>query len=69
MQHNILVIGGTGKTGKRVVNLLKELGHNVRIGSRSASPAFNWHQPEGWAKALEGVDKVYITYQPDMEVT
>ena len=40
----------------------------MRIGSRSASPAFNWHQPEGWAKALEGVDKVYITYQPDLAV-
>ena len=66
--ENILVIGGTGKTGKRVVNLLKELGHNVRIGSRSASPAFNWHQPEGWKQALEGMDKVYITYQPDLAV-
>ncbi len=66
--ENILVIGGTGKTGKRVVHLLEELGQNVRIGSRSASPAFDWHQPEGWAKALEGMDKVYITYQPDLAV-
>ena len=66
--ENILVIGGTGKTGKRVVHLLEELGRNVRIGSRSASPAFDWHQPEGWAKALEGMDKVYITYQPDLAV-
>lgn len=66
--ENILVIGGTGKTGKRVVHLLEELGQNVRIGSRSASPAFDWHKPEGWAKALEGMDKVYITYQPDLAV-
>jgi len=66
--ENILVIGGTGKTGKRVVHLLEELGHNVRIGSRTASPAFDWHQSEGWAQALEGMDKVYITYQPDLAV-
>ncbi|WP_350287396.1 NAD(P)H-binding protein [uncultured Croceitalea sp.] len=66
--ENILVIGGTGKTGKRIVHLLEELGQNVRIGSRSASPAFDWHQPEGWAQALEGMDKVYITYQPDLAV-
>ncbi len=66
--ENILVIGGTGKTGKRVVHLLEELGHNVRIGSRSASPAFDWHQPEGWSQALEDMDKVYITYQPDLAV-
>ncbi|QLG45858.1 NmrA family NAD(P)-binding protein [Costertonia aggregata] len=66
--ENILVIGGTGKTGKRVVHLLEELGQNVRIGSRSASPSFDWHQPAGWAQALEGIDKVYITYQPDLAV-
>ena len=66
--ENILVIGGTGKTGKRVVHLLEELGQNVRVGSRSASPAFDWHRPEGWAQALEGIDKVYITYQPDLAV-
>lgn len=66
--EKILVIGGTGKTGKRVVTRLEELGHIVRIGSRSASPAFDWHQPDGWAQALEGIDKVYITYQPDLAV-
>ena len=68
MKKNILVIGGTGKTGKRIVKLLGEKGHNIRIGSRSATPAFDWHQPEGWAAALEGMESVYITYQPDLAV-
>ena len=68
MKQNILVIGGTGKTGKRIVNLLVEQGHNVRKGSRSGSPAFDWHQPEGWARALDGMQSVYITYQPDLAV-
>lgn len=68
MKQNILVIGGTGKTGKRIVNLLNNLGHNVRVGSRGGSPAFDWHQPEGWPAAVEGIDRIYITYQPDLAV-
>ncbi len=68
MKQNILIIGGTGKTGKRIVNILNEQGHNVRVGSRSATPAFDWHQPEGWAAVLEGMDSIYITYQPDLAV-
>ncbi len=66
--ENILVIGGTGKTGKRIVAHLETLGHNVRIGSRNATPAFDWHRPDGWGAALEGMQKVYITYQPDLAV-
>ncbi len=66
--ENILVIGGTGKTGRKIVSLLSALGHNVRIGSRSAIPSFDWHEPENWSEALEGMDKVYITYQPDLAV-
>lgn len=65
---NFLVIGGTGKTGRRVVDALQQQGHNVRIGSRSATPAFDWNQPNTWDAALEGMDGVYITYQPDLAV-
>ncbi len=68
MKHKVLVIGGTGKTGRKVAQKLVELGQEVRIGSRSAEPAFDWHNPDGWDKALEGMDKVYITFQPDLAV-
>ena len=68
MKQNILVIGGTGKTGKRIVNLLNQLGHNVRVGSRSGNPAFDWHDPDGWTEAVEGMEAIYITYQPDLAV-
>lgn len=67
-QSNILVIGGTGKTGCKVVDKLTKAGHKVRIGSRSASPSFDWDDPETWANALQGIDKVYITFQPDLAV-
>ena len=68
MESNILVIGGTGKTGRKVVQGLKEAGHKVRIGSRSASPAFDWDQPKTWSGSLQGMEKVYITFQPDLAV-
>jgi uncharacterized protein YbjT (DUF2867 family) len=68
MKSNILVLGGTGKTGKRIVERLNNLGHYVRIGSRNSNPSFDWHNPAGWPKVLEGMEKVYITYQPDLAV-
>lgn len=68
MKNNILVIGGTGKTGRKVAQRLTNLGHNVRIGSRSASPAFDWHQPEGWTDVLQNVERMYVTFQPDLAV-
>ncbi|MEV8536704.1 NAD(P)H-binding protein [Streptomyces sp. NPDC051211] len=61
-----LVIGGTGKTGRRVAEKLTAQGHPVRIGSRSGAPAFDWNEPATWAPALEGVDRVYVTYHPDL---
>ena len=61
-----LVIGGTGKTGKRVADQLIQKGHEVRIGSRTAIPAFDWDRESGWDAALEGVSSIYITYSPDL---
>lgn len=66
--QKILVLGGKGKTGRKVAQKLIEMGHNVRIGSRSAIPAFDWENPTTWAPALEDMDAVYITYQPDLAV-
>jgi len=63
-----LVLGGTGKTGRRVAERLAAAGLPYRLGSRSANPAFDWENPAGWAKALIGVDAVYISYYPDLAV-
>ena len=60
-----LVLGGTGKTGRRVVERLEARGLPVRVGSRSGEPPFDWEKPETWAPALEGVGAVYLTYYPD----
>ena len=63
-----LVLGGKGKTGSRVAERLTKLGKTIRIGSRSEKPSFDWENPETWARALEGMDTVYITFQPDLAV-
>ena len=54
----VLVLGGTGKTGRRVVERLQARGLAVRIGSRSGAPPFDWEDPATWAPALEGVGAV-----------
>ena len=63
-----LVIGSTGKTGRRVADRLEHLGICVRHGSRTADIPFDWEDPQTWAPALAGVDKVYLTYYPDLAV-
>lgn len=68
-EKRFLIIGGKGKTGRRVVERLQNQGYsNIRIGSRSESPAFDWENPATWQKVIEGNDTVYITYQPDLAI-
>lgn len=61
-----LVLGGTGKTGRRVARLLDQRGAVVRIGSRRATPPFDWTDRRTWPAALDGVGAVYLSYQPDL---
>jgi len=68
MKHNILVIGGTGKTGHRVIEGLTKLGHHVTVGSRKGTPAFDWEDYSTFALALKGMDRAYIVYYPDLAV-
>ncbi|MFH8702365.1 NmrA family transcriptional regulator [Streptomyces rubrogriseus] len=63
-----LVLGGTGKTGRRVVRRLTGSGHVVRIGSRTGGIPFDWNDSTTWQPALTGVDAVYVSYQPDLAV-
>jgi uncharacterized protein YbjT (DUF2867 family) len=65
---SVLVIGGAGKTGRRVSERLRALGIATRDVSRSTTPSFDWTAPSTWAAALDGVSKAYVTYQPDLAV-
>ena len=61
-----LVLGGTGKTGRRVAERLARLDWPTRIGSRSGEPPFDWEDAATWSPVLRGVASVYVTYQPDV---
>jgi uncharacterized protein YbjT (DUF2867 family) len=63
-----LVLGGTGKTGRRVAERLEARKLPVRIGSRSGEPPFDWENDATWPAAVRNVDAVYVSYYPDLAV-
>src|SRR5215217_4615648 len=63
-----LILGGTGKTGRRVVERLAARGLPVRVGSRSGEPPFDWGDEATWVPALRDVESVYVSYNPDLAV-
>ena len=63
-----LVVGGTGKTGRRVAERLQARDLPVRIGSRSGAPPFDWEDRSTWAPALQGTAAAYVSYFPDLAV-
>jgi uncharacterized protein YbjT (DUF2867 family) len=65
-QGPVLVVGGTGKTGRRVADRLRARGVHARVGSRSGDTRFDWDVPASWEPALRGASAAYITYYPDL---
>ena len=63
-----LVLGGTGKTGRRVVERLASRGVPTRVGSRSADPSFDWNEQSTWDAVLDGVTAAYVSYVPDLAI-
>ncbi|MFC3998101.1 NAD(P)H-binding protein [Nocardiopsis sediminis] len=55
-----LVLGATGKTGRRVAARLRMRGTPVRAASRSSRTRFDWSDPGGWDAALRGIAVAYV---------
>lgn len=53
----VLVLGATGKTGRRVTELL---GPAARPASRSSATKFDWSLPNTWEPAVAGTTAVYV---------
>lgn len=64
--ERVLVLGGTGKTGRRIAEGLSSRGVSVRIGSRRATPPFDWDDERGWDACLQAMDAAYVSYAPDL---
>jgi len=58
--NTTLVLGATGKTGRRVLARLRLRGAPVRAASRSSEVRFDWGDPGSWAAALQDVSAVYV---------
>ena len=61
-----LIVGGLGKTGRRVALRLTALGARWRAASRSSELPFDWEREETWPSVLRGVTAIYLTYYPDL---
>jgi uncharacterized protein YbjT (DUF2867 family) len=68
VRETTLVLGGTGKTGRRVVERLEARGRPVRVGSRRGEPPFDWDDQATWAPALTGATSAYVSFYPDLAV-
>ncbi|MBC2604551.1 SDR family oxidoreductase [Pelagicoccus albus] len=64
--HTILVIGASGKTGRRVTERLRNANIAVKAASRSSETRFDWDDQATWEPAISGATGAYITVYPDL---
>ena len=56
-----LVIGGTGKVGRRLVDVLRQRGETVIAASRTRGDVrFDWHEQATYTPAVASVETVFI---------
>lgn len=59
--NSYLIIGGTGKVGGRLAQILRTAGHATKIASRAGGDTrFDWRDTTSYRPALTGVDGVFI---------
>ena len=63
-----LVLGGTGKTGRRITERLVSRGVPTRVAARAAELSFDWGDQSTWDAVLDGVTAAYISYAPDLAI-
>jgi ergot alkaloid biosynthesis protein len=65
MNRLVLVTGGTGKTGRRLVAQLRKKGLACRVAARGTASndgacSFDWTDRDSWERALEDVSAAYL---------
>jgi uncharacterized protein YbjT (DUF2867 family) len=67
--NNFLILGGTGKTGRRIAQRLRSAGHAVRTASRTGGDTLlDLDRPSTWPPALDGITAAYLL-EPEMQGT
>ncbi|WP_275562835.1 NAD(P)H-binding protein [Streptomyces sp. 5-6(2022)] len=69
-EPTVLVLGATGNTGSEVLRMVRAEGARALAATRRPEAAaaagvtdavrFDWHDPDGHAAALRGVDRLYL---------
>ncbi|AYB35118.1 NAD(P)H-binding protein [Chryseolinea soli] len=67
-EKKILVLGSTGKTGRRVMQRLVKLDQSVLGVTHSSTPKFDWNDSASWEKVLDNIKSVYISFYPDLAI-
>jgi len=67
-EMNTVILGGAGKTGRRVAERLARKGVPNRLASRSTPVPFDWQDDTTWEAAIAGARAAYLTYYPDLAV-
>lgn len=57
---DILIVGGTGTTGRRLVARLAAAGVEPRVASRSGTWRFDWNDDATWDAPLRGAAAMYV---------
>lgn len=57
---DILILGGTGKVGRRLSSALTQAGQQPRPASRHAAVRFDWRDPSTWPAALDGTSGLFV---------
>ncbi|WP_416968865.1 NAD(P)H-binding protein [Streptomyces sp. 4F14] len=61
----VLVLGATGKVGRRLVPALRATGREVKAASRKGAVRFDWAEQGTWAGALAGASAVHLLAPED----
>lgn len=52
----MLILGGKGKTGRRVAERLRQRGLPFRLASRTSKVPFDWNDDSTWDRAVAGAE-------------
>ncbi|MFB6723554.1 NAD(P)H-binding protein [Kribbella sp. NPDC056345] len=58
--NEILILGGKGKTGRRVAAQLDNRQIPYRLASRSSALRFDWYDESTWSPTIAGADTAYL---------
>lgn len=63
---SILIIGASGKVGRRVLANLTAAGHAARPAGRRTPLPFDWQDRTNWAQHFAGIETAFVAYYPDL---